>query len=441
MSIATELQDLNDNILDAYTAVQTKGGTVPANKNMVNLPTAINSISGGSGVSIPREVETYTTGGVSYQRVIIPENGERTFSLPDDITALGPYVFAYAFYADRATSAGRNRSLREVDFSNIELIGDHALYCCFYGNSLLESIDLSSVTNISSSGLSEAFLGCASLTGNIDLGNVTYVNRTGLASAFMDATGITSLDLRSVSGTYDEAFKNMCTRCSRLTSVNLSSIDNIGAEAFSYAFSNCSALTSIDLSSATTLQRGSRNFEYMCSGCTSLSTIKLPDISVYSGSYEFYYAFQNCTSLTGTLDLSKITSIGANTLEGAFYGCTGITSVDLSNLETITGSSALRAAFNGCTSLTGTVSFSKLQTTGTSSNYYTMQQAFRGCTSLTEIRFPVLSTTSQAHWSSMLQGCSGVTVHFPAAMRSTMGSWSVVTGGFGGTNTTVLFDL
>lgn len=49
MSIATELQNLNDNILSAYDAVATKGGTVSANKNMANLASAIASIEGGGG--------------------------------------------------------------------------------------------------------------------------------------------------------------------------------------------------------------------------------------------------------------------------------------------------------------------------------------------------------------------------------------------------------
>lgn len=49
MSIASELQDLNDNILGAYSAVNTKGGTVPANKNTANLATAITSIPSGGG--------------------------------------------------------------------------------------------------------------------------------------------------------------------------------------------------------------------------------------------------------------------------------------------------------------------------------------------------------------------------------------------------------
>lgn len=49
MSIASELTALNGYILGAYDEINTKGGTVPANKNMANLASAIASISGGGG--------------------------------------------------------------------------------------------------------------------------------------------------------------------------------------------------------------------------------------------------------------------------------------------------------------------------------------------------------------------------------------------------------
>lgn len=49
MSIASELTALNGYILDAYDAINAKSGTIPANKNMANLASAISSISGGGG--------------------------------------------------------------------------------------------------------------------------------------------------------------------------------------------------------------------------------------------------------------------------------------------------------------------------------------------------------------------------------------------------------
>lgn len=48
MSIATQIEALNDGLIDAYEAVDDKGGTVPAQKNLDNLSDAIESISSGA---------------------------------------------------------------------------------------------------------------------------------------------------------------------------------------------------------------------------------------------------------------------------------------------------------------------------------------------------------------------------------------------------------
>lgn len=49
MSIASELSAMNGHILNAYDEINTKGGTVPTNKNMANLASAISSIETGGG--------------------------------------------------------------------------------------------------------------------------------------------------------------------------------------------------------------------------------------------------------------------------------------------------------------------------------------------------------------------------------------------------------
>ena len=61
MSIASELSALNGHIISAYDEINTMGGTVPANKNMANLPTAIASIpSGGGGGTVLCNMGTFT---------------------------------------------------------------------------------------------------------------------------------------------------------------------------------------------------------------------------------------------------------------------------------------------------------------------------------------------------------------------------------------------
>lgn len=53
MAIADTINLMKTNITNAYNAIQAKGGTIPTNKNLANLSTAINSIStGGSGGGI-----------------------------------------------------------------------------------------------------------------------------------------------------------------------------------------------------------------------------------------------------------------------------------------------------------------------------------------------------------------------------------------------------
>jgi len=66
-------------------------------------------------------------------------------------------------------------------------------------------------------------------------------------------------------------------------------------------------------------------------------------------------------------------------------------------------------------------------------------------TQITELRFPSLYSGSFGSYTNqfnyMLLSITGCTVHFPSNLQSVIGSWDSVTTGFGGTNTTVLFDL
>ena len=180
---------------------------------------------------------------------------------------------------------------------------------------------------------------------------------------------------------------------------------------------------------------------YAFYGCTSLTSVNLSSLATVSGSSAFGEAFRGCTSLT-SVNLSSLTTVSGNSaLSSVFMECTSLTSVNLSSLTTVSGNSTFGNTFNGCTSLTS-VNFSSLTTISSS---LALSSAFINCTSLTSLSFPALTASSFGRrtnqFNSMLNGCSNVTVHFPAAIQSTIGSWSSVTSGFGGTNTTVLFDL
>lgn len=48
MTIASEISKLQKNLINAYSSIESKGGTLPANQNFDNLSSSINTITGGS---------------------------------------------------------------------------------------------------------------------------------------------------------------------------------------------------------------------------------------------------------------------------------------------------------------------------------------------------------------------------------------------------------
>lgn len=171
-----------------------------------------------------------------------------------------------------------------------------------------------------------------------------------------------------------------------------------------------------------------------------VTSFSLPSNATDVGKYALAYAFYSCPSLT-SVDLSSLTSVsGEDAFYEAFYKCTALTSVDLSSLTTLSGRGALESAFDACTALTS-VDFSSLTTV---SGYNSLYAAFSRCSSLTSLSFPALTVAGlqygSAQFDDMIRGVTGCTVHFPAAVQAKIETTAGYPN-FGGTNTTVLFDL
>ena len=172
----------------------------------------------------------------------------------------------------------------------------------------------------------------------------------------------------------------------------------------------------------------------------TITSFSLPSNATDVGQRALSDAFSSQQNLT-SVGLNHLTTVsGEYALYNAFSGCTALTSVDFSSLTTVSGSNALASAFDRCTALTS-VDFSSLTTV---SGYHSFYNTFGRCSNLTSLSFPALTVSGLQFGSSqfddMIRGVAGCTIHFPAAVQAKIETTAGYPN-FGGTNTTVLFDL
>lgn len=239
MSIASELTALEGYIGDAYDAISAKGGTMPANKNMSSLGTAISSISGGGGInySLPR---TQSTDGVTLSAA----NAGYTYTTPSGITTVGAKALQYAFYGDK--------NISHADLSAITTFsGAYSLFHAF-DSSALTSVDLSAVTRLGSGyTFGYAFKDCVNLT------TITVGSQSGFP-----ATG--------------SAFKYGCSGCTSLTTATIN-MKSMFQDSCAYAFENCTSLTSVSFPALTMINSTHKNnvMRNMLDGCSNV-TVHFP---------------------------------------------------------------------------------------------------------------------------------------------------------------------
>lgn len=216
---------------------------------------------------------------------------------------------------------------------------------------------------------------------------------------------------------------------------------DVGDYAFWVTFDRCERIVGADFSGLTTIS-GNSAMMYCFRDCSNLASVDFSNVETISGSYPLNCTFRYCTSLTSISFPSLHTIRGYQAFYYAFDGCTDLVSVSFPNLEVITsdGGGVFYGAFNSCSSLEE-ITFPKLYTMRTTP----FTSAFNYCTSLKSISFPSLCSIAFGSYTQpfyrMLTGVTGCTVHFPTNLQDIIGEWSDVTTGFGGTNTTVLFDL
>lgn len=222
--------------------------------------------------------------------------------------------------------------------------------------------------------------------------------------------------------------------------INLSGITDVGDYALyaAYYSNSSAALINVDLSALTKISGASA-----CSTAfqnSSVQNVNLSSVTLISGANACQDMFSSCSQLTSA-DLSSLTTISGTASCSNMFSATKLSNIDIHSLTSVTSMMACSNMFLNCKQLTSLV-FTSLQTLTGSQCFMYM---FQNCTALTSLSFPALTSTSFGsftnQFSNMLYGVTGCTVHFPSNLQSVIGSWSDVTAGFGGTNTTVLFDL
>ena len=304
------------------------------------------------------------------------------YAIPDSVTSIGDYAFkgctslTSATIPDSVASIGDSAfysctSLTNVTIPNsVTSIGDWAFCNC---TSLTSIIIPNSVTSIGDS----AFENCTSLTSIIIPNSVTSIG----SSAFYNCKSLTKVDYngtvsqwKSIKG-YDNVSKIIKCTDGIVGNGNTVTIDNLKykiyhdtASLVGYTDSPENLVISKNISYEGYTLNVTSISESAFRGCTSLTSVTVPDSVTSIGDSAFY----GCTNLTSITIPNSVTSIGLR----VFYYCRSLTSVTIPNSVTSIG----RSAFYYCRSLTSVTIPDSVISIGDS--------AFFGCINLTSVTIP-----------------------------------------------------
>ena len=199
MSIADTIQSIKTHTQNAYNKIGEKGGTVPANKNLENLSSSIESIPAGGGTDMLQS---------------------RVDETKD---------CSYLFYQYK----GKNPNI----VKNLNTAGVTNMYQMFYSCVNLTSLDLSSFNTSNVTDMSYMLNKCSSLT-SLDLSSFNTSNVTNMRYMFYYCSKLTTLDLSSFNTSNVTNMDSMFYNCAKLQHLDISSFDFTNVKYYSSMFSS-----------------------------------------------------------------------------------------------------------------------------------------------------------------------------------------------------------
>lgn len=238
MSIETQLIASKNYIDTCYNTVGTLGGTVPQNKSLENLSTAINTIDSQAipqGFCIPRYSITTYAGGTT-----TATSPTRTYSsnIFENIVEVKDYALCGAF-ADK-------NFFTSVIFTSLETVGEKRSFSqTFKNNTILVNASFPSLRILygyfNQPCFEETFSGCSALTSisfpvleTLAVGSHIYGGYV-FTSTFKDCTSLTSISFPSLTSVYSSAFAlGTFSGCTNLVAIHFKASIQSQVESMSY---------------------------------------------------------------------------------------------------------------------------------------------------------------------------------------------------------------
>lgn len=303
-------------------------GFAPVNVSAVDATIDANIVAGNikNGVTILGVTGDYQ-GQQPSGTINITSNGTHDVSAYASANVAVPTtapVLYRAFENDNGELKGSTTESSIINLSGITYLTNYVLNGAYANNTVVSgAVDMSDVEQIDNGALDMAFEGCTGIT-SVDLSSVTRMDNGGY-NAFA-RSGITSIILPNLE--FMAGCGYFCDGTS-LTTVSLPKCYYFNGEG---VFQNITTLVSADLSAAVYME----GIYYLFTNDTSLASVDLSSAALIFGPE----AFARCTSLT-SISFPAFAPAAAwyserpSALNMAFYGITGITLHFPSNVQSI----------------------------------------------------------------------------------------------------------